>query len=177
MRTKGLIGLIIIALLTSGWFFYKWQQHAGIVEEKLYEFTDDVILNLRYFTQSELDVSEQTSLIHFRLMNAGYAVEYTRNLYHVNADVPLEPTEATYLYVFQDILKNEYLPIAESIKYSESGISEQDKEKIGELFANLKEAGFPQDPVSVIGWSSYIQAVEEFLRLEGRITEEDAIVM
>lgn len=115
--------------------------------------------------------------MHSRLMNAAYAVEYTRKMHDADADTPLESTEADYLFVFHDILKSEYLPVAESIKYAEDETSKEDQEKIRELSTNLKEAGFPQDSISMVGWSEYIQAVEEFLRLEGRVTDDDAIVM
>lgn len=177
MKTKGFVGLILIALLISGWFSYKWQQQASILEEKLYELTDDAIFGLHYFTESDLNFSEDATFMHSRLMNAAYAVEYTRKMYDVDADTPLESTESNYLFVFHDLLKSKYLPVAESMKYAEGEISAEDKDKIRELSANLKEAGFPQDPISMVGWSEYIQAVEEFLRLEGRITDDDAIVM
>ncbi|GKW46937.1 hypothetical protein [Planococcus sp. NCCP-2050] len=177
MKTKGIVGLILITLLISGCFFYKWQQQANILEEKLYELTDDVIFGLHYFTESDLNFSEDAILMHSRLMNAAYAVEYTRKMHDADADTPLESTEADYLFVFHDLLKSKYLPVAESIKYAEGETSAADKEKIRELSTNLKEAGFLQDPISMIGWSEYIQAVEEFLRLEGRITDDDALVM
>jgi hypothetical protein len=61
------------------------------------------------------------------------------------------------------------LPTTERVRFSDKPVSGDDEEIILELTTNLKRADFPEYPIRTVGWDKYMNSIEKFLELEGKL--------
>lgn len=174
MRKKFLIWLLVISVLANGWFFYKWQQQEEIYTTKLLSYFQSTTTNAEQIMGiSPVQISEESSYVGLKLQAVSNAFASASNMYHPEMDMPIDEAEFQYLYESHVILERTYLPIVEKLEYANQPLSKEDEKKLLELTSNLYNSGLIGEYEYPTDSDLYMQAVKEFLRLEGALSPEE----
>jgi hypothetical protein len=173
MKKKLLIWLLAISIIANGWFFYKWQAAENIYEGKLASYFEQTTHNAGFLMGlNPAKISADPTYAALRLQTVSDAFEAASGMSHPEMEVSIEETDFEYLWGAHQILERKYLPILEKLEYTDQPPSAEDKEKLEQLVSNLFRSGLIGEYQHPSETASYMRAVEEFLRLEGALTDK-----
>ncbi|MFD1861982.1 hypothetical protein [Planococcus chinensis] len=172
MKNKLLIWFLVISLMASGWFLYKWQKAENIYEGKLASNLEQTTRNAGFMMGvSPAQISADPTYIRLKLEALSDAFAAASDMSHPEMDVSIEETDFKYLWGAHLILERNYLPIIEKLQYTDQPLSKDDEEKLMQLKTSLFESGLIGEYEHPSATDSYMRAVKEFLRLEGALSD------
>lgn len=173
MKKKFLIWFLVISVLANGWFFYKWQQQENVYASRLISYLENTTINAQQIMGiSAAELSKDPAYVSFKLQSVSNAFASASDMAHPEIDILLAESDFIYFWGLHLILERKYLPIVEKLEYTDQPLSKENENKFLELTSNLYNSGLIGEYEYPVDTDLYMQAVKEFLRLEGALSPE-----